>query len=108
MTPLMSFFGPFVATWALTMASLALVVVVRSDRAEVDRRGLLSQLASLLGWITAAAMPLFGALWIFDLAESAAQDGHGYALLGIIGGTALGFRLLGRPALFPGSNDESK
>lgn len=104
----MSFFGPFIATLILTMASLALVVVVRSDRAEVDRRGMFSQLASLLGWFTAAAMPLFGALWIFDLAESAAQDGHGSALLGIVGGAILGFFVLGRSALFPGSNDESK
>lgn len=35
--PPMSFLGPFVATWVLTMASLALIVVLKSDKAEPNQ-----------------------------------------------------------------------
>lgn len=101
MAALMSFFGPFVATWVLTMASLALIVVLRSDKAEEDRRGMLSQLASLLGWISAASMPLFGGLFVLNMAEGAADGGHDCALLGILAGAVLGFVILGRSALLP-------
>lgn len=64
MTALLTFLGPFVATCVLTMASLAFVIVLRSDRAEADPRGMFSQLASTLGWFGAASMPIVGALFV--------------------------------------------
>lgn len=107
MTTLMSFFGPFVATWVLTMASLALIVVLRSDKAEADRRGMLSQLASLLCWFAAASMPFLCGLFVFSMAEEAAAGGHDDALLGIVAGAVLGFIVLGRSALFPKRNHQA-
>jgi hypothetical protein len=103
----MSFFGPFVATWVLTMASLALIVVLRSDKAEADRRGMLSQLASLLGWFWAASMPIFCGVLVLNMAEGAADGGHDYAFLGIVAGVISGFMVLGRAALLPKRNNQA-
>lgn len=103
----MNFFGPFVATWVLTMASLALIIVLRSDKAEEDRRGMLSQLASLHGWIGAASMPILGGHFVLNMAEAAAGGRHNYALLGILAGAILGFIILGRSALFPKRNKQA-
>lgn len=107
MTALLSFFGPFVATCVLTMASLAFIIVLRSDRAEADPRGMCSQLASALGWFGAATMPVVGALFVFNYAEGAAEGGYDYALFGIFAGVILGFWILGRAALFPKRNNQA-
>ena len=107
MDALISFFGAFGATWVLTMAALALIIVLRSDSAEEDRRGMLSQLASLLGWLGAASMPLFAALFVFQTAEGAAHGGHDYALVGIVAGAIQGFWLLGKSALWPKKNKQA-
>lgn len=103
----MTFFGPFFATLVLTMASLAVIIVLRSDKAEADPRGMLSQLASLNGWLFAAAMPVFGFLFVYDLAKTAVEESYGLALFGILGGALLGFWILGRAALFPKKDNKS-
>ena len=97
----MSFFGPFVATWVLTMASLALIVVLRSDKAEMDRRGMLSQFASLLGWLWAVSMPILCSVLVLNMAKGAADSGHDHAFLVIVAGVISGFIVLGRAALLP-------
>jgi hypothetical protein len=107
MNVIMSFFGPFVATGVLTMASLGLIIVLRSDRAESDSRGVFSQLASMLGWLWAASMPIFAVLFVINLAEGAAVGGYDSALFGILGGTLFGFWILGRAALFPNKNSQA-
>ncbi len=89
------------------MASLGLIVVLRSDRAEPDSRGRLSQLASMHGWLLAASMPVFAALFVINLADGAAERGYDSALFGIVGGVVFGFWMLGRAALFPNKNNQA-
>lgn len=107
MDAFIKFLGPFTATSVLTLVALAIIIVLRSDKEELDQRGILSQFASLSSWFVVASIPFFVAHYVFSMAGHAAEEEHVYALVGIIGGAVLGFCLLGRSALFPKKNNKT-
>jgi hypothetical protein len=106
MDAFIKFLGPFTATSVLTLVALAIIVVLRSGKEELDQRGMISQFASLSSWFIVASIPFFVAHYVFRMAGHAAEEDHVYALVGIIGGAILGFCLLGRSAFFSEKNSQ--
>lgn len=100
MDVLLKFLVPFMFTGFMTLVALALIVVLRSDKAESDQRGKMSHLASILGFFVVACIPLLISHYAFNMVKQAIADENIYALVGIIGGAILGICLLGRSAFF--------